>query len=181
MITKEQDFRKELVFDVAKKMSAAARTAPKGKGLDLLEIVVLSDKDISKLSEKICEIGEREDNNTFRRDGKNILASQAILVIGTKKQTLGLRYCGLCGFKNCAENDKSNSICAFNTGDLGIALGSAVSVAALHHIDNRVMYTIGMAAIEMKLLGENVKVAYGVPLSVSGKNPFFDRPLPVPR
>lgn len=172
---KEQEFRADLVIDVAKKMSAAARTAPKGKGIDLIEIAVLSGNDIKKLSDKILEIGEREDNNTFRRDGKNILSAQAVLILGTKRQTLGLRYCGLCGFKNCAENEKNNGVCVFNPGDLGIALGSAVTVAADHHIDNRVMYTVGMAAIEMKLLGEDVKIAYGVPLSVSGKNPFFDR------
>lgn len=175
MIKKEEEIRYETVLDVANKMALAARTAPKGKGLDLLEIAILSGDDIKKLSEKMLDIGKREENKTFLRDGKNILSAQVILVVGTKKQTLGLRYCGICGFKNCAENEKNGSICSFNTGDLGIALGSAVSVASSHHIDNRLMYTIGMAALEMKLLGEDVKVAYGVPLSVSGKNPFFDR------
>ncbi len=175
MIAREQDFRNELVLDVAKRMSAAARTAPKAKGLDLLEIIILSDKEIKKISEKMLEIGKREDHQTFIRDGNNILQAQAIVIVGTKKQTLGLRYCGLCGYKNCAANEKSDGICAFNPGDLGIALGSAVAVAAHHHIDNRLMYTIGMAALEMKLLGKDVKVAYGIPLSVSGKNPFFDR------
>jgi uncharacterized ferredoxin-like protein len=44
-----------------------------------------------------------------------------------------------------------------------------------HRVDNRVMYTIGKAVLEMKLLGENVKIAFGIPLSVSAKSPFFDR------
>jgi uncharacterized ferredoxin-like protein len=44
-----------------------------------------------------------------------------------------------------------------------------------HRIDNRVMYTVGQAILEMKLLGEDVRIAFGIPLSVSGKSPFFDR------
>ena len=82
----------------------------------------------------------------------------------------------MCGFLNCAEKDKHKDIpCVFNVGDLGIALGSAVSVAADHRVDNRVMYSAGMAARDMGLLGEDVKVAYAIPLSALSKNPFFDR------
>jgi uncharacterized ferredoxin-like protein len=64
---------------------------------------------------------------------------------------------------------------AFNTGDLGIALGSAVSVALEHRVDNRVMYTVGMAVRNLKLLGKDIKICYGVPLSATEKNIFFDR------
>jgi len=37
------------------------------------------------------------------------------------------------------------------------------------------MYSVGQAALEMNLLGEDVRIAFGIPLSVSAKNPFFDR------
>ena len=58
--------------------------------------------------------------------------------------------------------------------DLGIAVGSAVSVAADMRIDNRVMFSVGKAAQSMKLLGECTRIM-GIPLSVSGKSPMFDR------
>jgi uncharacterized ferredoxin-like protein len=32
-----------------------------------------------------------------------------------------------------------------------------------------------MAVKELGLLGEDVKIIYGIPLSSSSKNPFFDR------
>ena len=48
-------------------------------------------------------------------------------------------------------------------------------VAAARHIDNRIMYTVGIAVLDMKLLGDDVKVAYAIPLSSTSKNPFFDR------
>ena len=65
--------------------------------------------------------------------------------------------------------------CSFNAGDLGIAVGSAVSRAADLRIDNRIMYSAGKAALELGFLGSEVAIAYGIPLSVSGKSPFFDR------
>ncbi|OGC23325.1 ferredoxin [candidate division WOR-1 bacterium RIFOXYB2_FULL_42_35] len=175
MLKNEKDFKEEQVIVIAQQMCLAARTAPKGKGLDLLEMVVISGGDIKKVSQKMEQIGQRENNATFLRDSQNILQAQAIVLIGTKLKTMGLRYCGLCGFPNCAENEKNKGICVFNPGDLGIAVGSAVSVATDHRLDNRVMYTIGLAALELKLLVSEVKIAFGIPLSVSGKNPFFDR------
>jgi len=37
------------------------------------------------------------------------------------------------------------------------------------------MYTVGQAVLRMGLFDEDIKIVYGVPLSVSAKNPFFDR------
>jgi uncharacterized ferredoxin-like protein len=70
---------------------------------------------------------------------------------------------------------QAGGVCAFNSGDLGIAIGSAVSRAADLRIDNRVLYSAGKAAVELELLGEDIVLAYGLPLSITGKNPFFDR------
>jgi len=43
-----------------------------------------------------------------------------------------------------------------------------------HRIDNRIMFTIGKAASTLGMMPE-CKVIMGIPLSVSGKSPFFDR------
>lgn len=164
-----------IIEHIAEAMCLAARTAPKAKGLDLLEIIIVKEDMIKKLSDKMIKIGEKEKHKTFIRDGDNILKASAIVIIGTRKQHLGLKYCGFCGFGNCAGNERAGGMCAFNTGDLGIAIGSAVSVAMDHRVDNRIMYTVGKAAIDMGLLGTEIRVAYGIPLSATGKNPFFDR------
>jgi uncharacterized ferredoxin-like protein len=50
-----------------------------------------------------------------------------------------------------------------------------VSIATDNRVDNRILFTVGLIAVELGLLGGDVKIAYGIPLSVSGKNPFFDR------
>jgi uncharacterized ferredoxin-like protein len=50
-----------------------------------------------------------------------------------------------------------------------------VSTASLYHVDNRVMYSIGYAVLRMNILPEDVKIVYGIPLSATGKNIYFDR------
>jgi uncharacterized ferredoxin-like protein len=172
MLIKDKEFKERAIEKIAEEMCLAARTAPKGKGIDLIESAIIKDKTIKKLSDAMIKIG---DHKTFIRDSENILRASAIVLIGTKKHYMGLKYCGFCGFANCAETEKAKAICAFVPGDLGIAIGSAASVAMDHRVDNRIMYTVGRAAIDIGLFDYQVVIAYGIPLSATGKNPFFDR------
>lgn len=175
-LQKEEQLRNSNVMEVAKKMMIAARTAPKAKGRDNLEIIVIDGEEMKKLQYKMTEISKREDVAFFNRDSGNVEASEVMVLIGTKIMSGGLKFCGLCGFKNCTEREQHPDIpCIFNTNDLGIAVGSAVATAADHRVDNRVMYTAGMAALELEYFSSDVKVAFGIPLSATGKSPFFDR------
>lgn len=173
----EEEIREEAIMAVARKMMIAARTAPKGRGVDNLVIALVKKERIKQISDKLKEMAQRENVPAFfQRDAENILKASAMVLIGTKIKSMNLSPCGMCGFKNCDEkNQYPNHPCAFNTGDLGIAIGSAVSVAMNHRVDNRIMYTVGQAVLEMGIMGPEVKIIYGIPLSVSGKNPFFDR------
>ena len=175
MIKPEKAFKDEAIIAIAQKMCLAARTAPKARGIDNLEMIIVTGGDIEKISKEMKKIGEREEHRTFLRDAENIKSAQCLVIVGTKNMNLGLKYCKFCGFENCAESEAGGAICAFAPGDLGIALGSALSIATDNRIDNRLMYTIGRAAVDMQLLGKDIVIAYGIPLSVSGKNPFFDR------
>ncbi|MBP7175335.1 MAG: ferredoxin [Thermoclostridium sp.] len=176
-ITFEQDSRKEVLMDVAKKMMAAARTAPKGKGIDNLIIAAADKETIEAIADKMKQmVQEGIAPEFFVRDANNILASDALVLIGTKIRPMGLKSCGLCGFENCEEKNRyPKHPCSFNTGDLGIAIGSAVSIAGDARVDNRIMFSVGKAVKEMKLLGEDAEIIYGIPLSATGKSPFFDR------
>jgi len=71
--------------------------------------------------------------------------------------------------------DFSGPNCSVRMTDLGIALGSAVKAAQVHNVDNRIMYSAGTAALDLGLLGKDCSVAFAIPLSVTGKNIFFDR------
>ena len=173
----EEDLREDQVIEVAKKMMIAARTAPKGRGKDDTVVTMVKRDGIKEISDRIKNMVVRDNLKPFfLRDAENILASSVMLLLGTKISAMGVHPCGMCGFENCDEKNKHpDHPCVFNTGDLGIAVGSAVSVAMDHRVDNRIMYMVGQAVLEMGILGKDVKVVYGIPLSVSSKNPFFDR------
>ena len=168
----------EILLSIAKEMIVAAKTAPKGRGIDNLAYAIVDGKDIETLSQKMDEIGQRKKSPSYLRDAKNILSAPVIVLIGTKISSLGLKdACQLCGYENCSDREKQRPVtpCIFNSHDLGIAVGSAVSVAMDHRVDNRIMYSIGQAVKELKWMDENVKIIMGIPLSATEKNVFFDR------
>jgi uncharacterized ferredoxin-like protein len=173
----EEKARVEFVKRGAEQMMAAARTAPKGKGADNLVIAISEKETIKKISEHQKIFAQK--NNAaqfFYRDAENILSAEILFLIGTKYKPANVSPCGMCGFKDCSENEQHpGHPCVINVTDLGIAIGSAVSVASQLNIDNRIMYTVGQTVLDLKLLGDDVKIAYGIPLSISSKNPFFDR------
>ncbi|MBN1688515.1 MAG: ferredoxin [Candidatus Omnitrophica bacterium] len=167
---------KDVLRDVAEKMLLAARTAPKGRGEDMTVLAIVEGDEITAIAKRLKEMGESLGAPGFVRDAANILEAPVMILLGSKIKALGLKKCGMCGFKDCDTKNQHPEIpCVFNTGDLGIAIGSAVSVAMDHRVDNRIMYSVGQAVMDMKWLGEDVKIAYGIPLSATSKSPFFDR------
>jgi uncharacterized ferredoxin-like protein len=160
---------------VVRLMAAAARTAPKTRGIDNLRVrVIEDDASRDRLVARMREIARRENRPGLERDAGNLAASPAILVLGVVTKTSGLN-CGFCGHPTCEALEQACGVCAFNSMDLGIAAASAASVAAHHHLDNRLMYSIGKAAMDLGLFPPEVVQALGIPLSVTGKSPFFDR------
>ena len=58
MIYDEREIRRQQVIEAAKQMMTAARTAPKAKGEDLIEIKLITGEDITILSDKLHQMGE---------------------------------------------------------------------------------------------------------------------------
>lgn len=172
----ETELRKDFVKGVATAMLAAARTAPKARGNDRLFLAILTKDEINSIALAMQKIASSGGPAFFERDALNLQIADAVVLMGTRYEPQELQLCGYCGFENCnAKRSHSDVPCVFNTGDLGIAIGSAVSVAMDHRVDNRVFYSAGYAAIKIGLTPPEVKIAYAIPLSVSAKNPFFDR------
>jgi uncharacterized ferredoxin-like protein len=175
MIYSNIEAERRAALTVAELMLAAARTAPKGCGADNLAAIIIDGEEKDKLADQMRKFAQESGEDFHARDGGNVDASSVVVVLGIRNNPLGLSHCSYCGFEDCAATIKAGANCAFNVTDLGIAVGSAVSVAADHRFDNRVMFSIGKAAIALKYLPEDVRVAYGIPLSASGKSIFFDR------
>ena len=129
---------------------------------------------------------KRNPISAFRRDAEAVRKSPVVVLIGVKgtmpKKPENPLNCGACGNETCDDfikvkkkrgEDFTGPVCIFQAMDLGIVLGSAVKTASEMNIDNRLMYTLGAAAKDLELL--DVDVIIGIPLSVTGKNIYFDR------
>jgi len=172
-----QEAEEQAILHLAYAICAAARTAPKACGIDHLDTAVLTGADKARVAEEMRRIGESQGGlgKMMARDAGNVDASGAVVLVGAKYETRGLKErCTLCGFENCAACEAAGATCIFTAMDLGIALGSVVALAADARVDNRIMFTIGKAAASLGLLGE-YKLIMGIPLAVSGKSPYFDR------
>ena len=173
MIQNERTIRNELVMQATGQMMVAARTAPKGKGIDIIEMALVTGDDKNRLAEEMQKIGTERNWMFFLRDADNILQADVVMIIGTRQQKQGLN-CMHCGYHTC-EAKPAEVPCAINSVDLGIAIGSACAKASDLRVDTRVMFSAGFAAQSLKMLGDNCDCVMAIPVSVSSKNPFFDR------
>jgi uncharacterized ferredoxin-like protein len=165
----------QAALTVAGLMAAAARTAPKSRGIDNIIVFSVEDADTkARIADKMREIARRENRPTFERDANSVAGATAFVVIGVVDNPASMD-CGVCGHPTCDALRDSGGHCSFNSFDLGIAISSAAAVASQFHIDNRIMWSIARACVDLKMFNANVRQALALPLSVSGKNPFFDR------
>jgi uncharacterized ferredoxin-like protein len=147
---------RDAILTVAKLMVTSARTAPKAGGRDNIKTMIVLDEDKNRLAEVMNEMGRS-------RDSGNVRDSGAVVLIGVDYDSPAEDWM----------NFKAKLL------DLGIAVGSAVKTASDMNVDNRIMVTIGRAAIKMGLM--KADEVQGIPLSIKGKNIFFDRKTSIPR
>ncbi len=168
-------------------MAAAARTAPKAMGIDALVIFGLTGEEKNEIATIMKALAKEGDPSLpkWQRDAGNVETADALFVVGLKKRAGSAgASCKACGFENCEAFNKASKTeglyrgptCFFKATDLGIAVGSAVKTAGLLNVDNRVMFRVGVAVMKSHW-GEKLSVAWGVPVKISGKSPFFDRPV----
>ena len=178
-----EEFKNKAVRDVAEKIALAARTAPKGRGRDNVSICLVTEEEKEQIAEKLVSLSDERSISWFKRDADNVRKSVSVILFGVKGSNARDLNCSGCGYATCdefskvkkkAKADFSGPNCIFPLLYLGIALGSVVKLAAEWGIDNRIMYTVGLAAKKLNLL--DADVIMGLPLSVSGKNIYFDRP-----
>ncbi|MEM1606897.1 MAG: DUF2148 domain-containing protein [Candidatus Bathyarchaeia archaeon] len=185
-IIKSEEGEREALIEAARLMQVAARTAPKTKGVDDILTLIVYGSEKNAIAEKMREMASEMGISLFERDSICVENSEAVLLIGVRgNNAIGLN-CGACGSRDCKEFEEKEKrmgrvflgpTCIFKALDLGIALGSAVKIASLLNVDNRIMYHVGAAAMRMNLMPE-ATIILGIPLSSRGKNIYFDRRWP---
>ncbi len=162
---REEELVKSGVLRVAELMAVAAKTAPKARGRDNIKVAVITDREeLERLAAKMEELAPTR-GSFFARDAGNVRVSDAVVLIGANVIDLGLP---------APPDERGVDLNTYMAlVNLGIALGSAVKVASLLNVDNRIMYSIGVAAKELGLM--DAEYVLGVPLSAKSKSPYFDR------
>jgi len=171
----------EGIDTIAQLMAVAAVTAPKAKGQNFVQVKILKEKEVQALGKAMIAYQGKSKQKNFERDGKNVLDSEAVILIGLKDASTSGLDCSACGFETCealkaqqpVNGEFHGPTCAIRILDMGIALGSAVKMASILNVDNRVMYRAGAVARDMKLVDWDFVM--GIPLSISGKSIYFDR------
>jgi len=176
----------DAVKSVAGLMALAARTAPKAVGIDSIKIEIVTGKEQAKIAGEMMKLGKETGKGFFLLNADQVKESDATILIGVEgRKTLGIN-CGGCGYPSCVEmtravtNAKDSKAlypgpnCVFKITDLGIAVGSAVKTASIHNVDNRIMFSAGVAAMRLGHL-KGCSVVYGIPLSATGKSIYFDK------
>ena len=168
---------------LAQQIMASARTSPKSCGLDSLRMKAVLDRPtIERIATAMDGLFEKTGRPLFKRDAGNLRDSDACLLFAIGNQAIGLN-CGACGLSCDEVTEKIKQpqtdtqfpgpLCSFKALDLGIALGSAAKMAAILGVDNRLMYSIGVAALQEKVIDGDCVIA--MPMSLKGKNIYFDR------
>jgi uncharacterized ferredoxin-like protein len=93
----------ESVELLARIILTAARTTPKGKGIDDIITCLLSKDEKNELASKMEELSEIKDLKFLIRDAQNIRDADAIVLIGLKSSGVSSLDCGVCGFGTCKE------------------------------------------------------------------------------
>jgi uncharacterized ferredoxin-like protein len=172
----------EGIDTVAQLMAMAAITAPKTRGENFVQVKLLQSREaLEQLGQAMIAYGQKFHKSNFDRDGQNVLNSEAVILIGIKDAAPATLDCAACGYETCSELSAQEPLegefrgptCAYRILDMGIALGSAVKMAGILNIDNRIMYRAGVVARQLKLVDWDFVM--GIPLSVTGKSIYFDR------
>ena len=179
MVYTSKQAEEAAVLQTANAICAAIRTAPKTSGRDFVESCIVTGNDLEQLACRMEELADSSGAAFLRRDAGNVRVSGAVVLAAVKNVYRGINgLCQYCGHADCAACSEVGGECIYGPLDLGIALGSAVSLAADARVDNRIMFSAGRAAMDLHFLPEGYGCCIAIALSVSGKSPYFDRKPP---
>jgi uncharacterized ferredoxin-like protein len=188
----------------ARFMDLSARTAPKSAGQDYIITTVLDKGRTDEVGRMMMELGESRGQPMFVRDGKSVMASGAMLLVGVKEAAAVGLDCGACGYATCADLSA-----AYKEAAAGRASGAAPGgggdeghdeafpprfsgpVCAFRLLDMGI--ALGSAAKTASVHNADNRIMYragivardmglieadcvmAIPLSATGKSVFFDR------
>ena len=90
MIYTSEEMERNAALETAARMMAAARTAPKTRGMDGLTTCCVTGEDKDRLAETMRGLAEKLNYAFFRRDADNMDRAQAVVLLGMREVKRGL-------------------------------------------------------------------------------------------
>ena len=185
-------------------MDLSARTAPKSAGQDYIITTVLDKARTGEVGRRMMELGESRGQPMFVRDGKSVMASGAMLLVGVKAAAAVGLDCGACGYATCADLTAAYKEASAGHASGGAPVGGGEEghdetfpprfsgpVCAFRLLDMGI--ALGSAAKTAGVHNADNRIMYragivardmglieaecvmAIPLSATGKSVFFDR------
>lgn len=174
MIYNERNLREAQALDIAQKMLVAARTAPKGKGIDVLECAVVNGDEKEALAVAMETIGKERGHAFFLRDAGCVRTCQCVVLVGTRPKDSIFELRLLRVPRPAARSPPKH-----------LARSMWSMWASRSALPSRVRKPTGSIrascsplALPLNTLAYLVKVfsqVLAIPVSISSKSPFFDR------
>jgi uncharacterized ferredoxin-like protein len=166
-------------------MAVAAHNSFRFGNRNTIKLVSLGVEDMADIAEFCYSLGDM--SPLAARDGRFLMElikePCALILIGDKRKSDLNFNCGACGYRTCAELNKSEETesltakgpsCQFKNINMNIAANAAAAMAWRLGLHCRVFSTLAMAAFALNKL-EGVDVATSVSVSVAKVDPYFDR------
>lgn len=184
--------RKEAARVAASLILASGTTSPRVGGVGECTIHVLDDEcDIEDLCQKMEEMAEvKKSWEFFKRDAAMLRDADAVLITTSLRSLTDPAdiNCNMCGKLVCEylkEEEKlppdpdvafRGPLCTFRANNIAYAVDGMVSQARNLGIDYGVYWSVGAAAMRMKILPRATGFALAVAISITEKSPFRDIP-----
>jgi len=184
--------RKEAAKVAASLILASGTTSPRVGGVGECTIHVLDDEcDIEDLCQKMEEMAEiKKSWEFFKRDAAMLRDADAVLITTSLRSLTDPAdiNCNMCGKLVCEylkEEEKlppdpdvafRGPLCTFRANNIAYAVDGMVSQARNLGIDYGVYWSVGAAAMRMKILPRATGFALAVAISITEKSPFRDIP-----
>ncbi len=166
-------------------MTLAAWNSFRFNDRNTVKIITVTGEDLIPISEYCYSLGDMAPLGA--RDGRHLaqLAKEPcyLMVIGDKRKSAFNYNCGACGYRTCAELNKTEKVesltadgpsCMFSNLNVSIAANASAAMAYKLGLHCRVFSTLGFAARALNII-EDVDICVSVCVSAGKKNPFFDR------
>jgi uncharacterized ferredoxin-like protein len=166
-------------------MAVAAHNSFRFGNKNTVKIITVGKEEMEEIGEFCYSLGDM--SPLAARDGRFVMElikePCALMIFGDKRKSLFNYNCGACGYRTCAELNKTEKVesltargpsCQFRNININIAANAAASLAWRLGLHCRVFGTLAFAGLALNII-EDVDLVSSVSVSVAKEDPYFDR------